>query len=154
VSSNEQYEKQIDELSDLIAEFKLSEATIQVGDFRISMKKSAPKVVMTSAVGAVSESDVSAEEDFGFEELTPVVAAPVGTPISSPMTGIYYSASSPSSPPFVKEGDTVNAGQVVGLIEAMKVFNEIQSTVSGVVKKIVAESGQVMNPGEPILFIG
>lgn len=79
---------------------------------------------------------------------------PVGTPVSSPMTGIYYSASSPGSPPFAKEGDTVQAGQVVGLIEAMKVFNEITAPVSGRVTKVAAANGDLVQPGDAILFIG
>lgn len=70
------------------------------------------------------------------------------------MTGIYYGSPSPSSPPYVKEGDNVTAGQVVGLIEAMKVFNEIHATVSGTVKKVVAESGAIVNPGDPLIYIG
>ena len=70
------------------------------------------------------------------------------------MTGIYYSAPSPGSPPFVKEGDSVSAGQVIGLIEAMKVFNEIPAPTSGVVSKIVAESGQLVNFGDPLLYLG
>lgn len=69
------------------------------------------------------------------------------------MNGIYYGAPSPSSPPFVRVGETVSAGQVVGLIEAMKVFNEIVSPVSGTVDRIVAESGQLVEPGAPLLYI-
>ena len=70
------------------------------------------------------------------------------------MTGIYYAGSNPSSPPFAKEGDTVTAGQVIGLIEAMKVFNEIPSPVSGTVLEVVAQSGQLVNPGDILMYIG
>ncbi len=75
-------------------------------------------------------------------------------PVNSPMTGIYYTAPSPSAPPFVKEGDTVTADQVVGLIEAMKVFNEIVAPISGTVLKLTAKNGDIVNPGEPLLYIG
>ncbi len=64
------------------------------------------------------------------------------------MTGIYYSASSPATPPFVKEGQNVATGQIVGLIEAMKVFNEIPSPISGTLLKQVAQSGQLVQPGD------
>jgi acetyl-CoA carboxylase biotin carboxyl carrier protein len=70
------------------------------------------------------------------------------------MNGIYYGAPSPGSKPFVTEGEVITAGQVVGLIEAMKVFNEIPSPVSGTVLKINVESGAVVQPGEPLLYIG
>jgi acetyl-CoA carboxylase biotin carboxyl carrier protein len=70
------------------------------------------------------------------------------------MNGIFYASPSPASPQFVKEGETIQAGQVVGLIEAMKVFNEIPSTVSGVVLKLVAETGAVVQPGDVLLYVG
>jgi acetyl-CoA carboxylase biotin carboxyl carrier protein len=70
------------------------------------------------------------------------------------MMGIFYTASGPSAPPFVKEGDTITAGQVIGLIEAMKVYSEIHASTSGVVKKLVAENGAILNPGDVILYIG
>ena len=146
------HKEQIDEMAKLISEFKLSEATLETEGFKISLKKSQPKPVMV----ATSGEGIQYSQEEVAEEAPAAVIAPInhGTPISSPMTGIFYSSSSPGSPPFVKEGEPVTAGQVVGLIEAMKVFNEIHATVSGVVKKVVAESGQVVNPGEPLLFIG
>ena len=81
-------------------------------------------------------------------------AVPKGTPVSSPMTGIYYSAPSPGAPPFCKVGEAVNAGQVVGLIEAMKVFNEITAPVSGTVTALKADNGQLVQPGDPLIYIG
>lgn len=98
------------------------------------------------------------EDEIGPDEAAapsePAVAAPQGVPISSPMTGIWYDAPNPGAPPFVKLGDSVAAGQVVGLIEAMKVFNEITATVNGVVVRIEAANGRLVQPGEPLLFIG
>jgi biotin carboxyl carrier protein len=70
------------------------------------------------------------------------------------MTGIFYTSSSPSAAPFVREGEPISAGQVVGLIEAMKVFNEIVAPTSGRVTKVVATGGQLVNPGDPLLYIG
>lgn len=74
-------------------------------------------------------------------------------PVNSPLTGVYYSSPSPSSPPFVNLGDTIQVGQVIALIEAMKVFNEIQSEVSGRVVAMVANNGDVVQKGKPILKV-
>lgn len=76
-----------------------------------------------------------------------------GQPVSAPLTGVYYAAPSPASPPFVKVGDTIQVGQVVALIEAMKVFNEVQSEVAGRVIALVATSGEVVQKGETLLKI-
>jgi acetyl-CoA carboxylase biotin carboxyl carrier protein len=92
----------------------------------------------------------------------PVPGAPVAgrparedqtVPVVAPLTGVYYSSPSPTSPPFVSIGDTIHVGQVVALIEAMKVFNEIQSEVSGRVVKILATSGTVVQKGEALLRV-
>lgn len=76
-----------------------------------------------------------------------------GIAIIAPLTGVYYAAPSPASPPFVNIGDVVQAGQVVALIEAMKVFHEIQSEVSGRVSAIVATNMAVVQKGDVLIRI-
>jgi acetyl-CoA carboxylase biotin carboxyl carrier protein len=73
--------------------------------------------------------------------------------ILSPLTGVYYVGPSPTSPPFVRPGDVVHAGQVVALIEAMKVFNEIQSEVTGRVVELVANNGDVVHKGNVLIRV-
>lgn len=73
--------------------------------------------------------------------------------ITSPLVGTFYRSSSPDSPPFVEIGTKVEKGQVLCIIEAMKIMNEIESDVSGIVKKILVESGQPVEYGEPIFLI-
>jgi acetyl-CoA carboxylase biotin carboxyl carrier protein len=73
--------------------------------------------------------------------------------IIAPLTGVYYSSPSPTSPPFVSVGDTVQVGQVVALVEAMKVFNEIQTEVAGHVSAIVATNGEVVQKSSVLLRI-
>lgn len=144
--------KTTEQLAELMKEFRLLEAEYEVNGFRVAFKKNGPvKTVMVSADGSASAAS-SEPEMIAEPEAAP--AGPKGTPISSPMTGIYYSSASPGAPAFVKEGDSVTAGQVVGLIEAMKVFNEITSPVSGMVTKLTAENGAVVNPGDPLLYVG
>jgi acetyl-CoA carboxylase biotin carboxyl carrier protein len=86
----------------------------------------------------------------------PAAAAPAeqqGVAIAAPLTGVFYLSPSPSSPSFVEIGDTVQAGQVVCIVEAMKVFNEIKSEISGTVKSIVAQNGQLVQRGEALIRV-
>lgn len=73
--------------------------------------------------------------------------------ILAPLAGVYYIASSPTSPPFVNLGDVVHVGQVVALVEAMKVFNEIQSEVAGRVVELVATNGNVVQKGDVLMKV-
>ena len=74
-------------------------------------------------------------------------------PIIAPLTGVYYATPSPEAPPFVAVGDVVSAGQVVALIEAMKVFNEVQAEVVGRVTALVASNGNVVQKGDVLLRV-
>lgn len=136
--------KRINELSELMAEFDLEEASLEGDSWLVSFKKAPRNVIVSSDSATVADEEI-------VEVAEP--AKPMGTPVTSPMTGVYYGSSSPSAPPYVKEGDSVIAGQVVGLIEAMKVFNEITAPTSGTVSSILVQSGQIVQPGDPILYI-
>lgn len=140
--------RKANELAELMKEFGLSEAEAKGPDWRIALRRRP----IESTVPIQEGTDTS-----GFAVIQPIaeeVEPPKGTPISSPMTGIYYSASSPTSPPFVKVGERVEAGQVVALIEAMKVFNEVTAPMSGTVISIALENGSLVNQGDPMMFIG
>ncbi|HWP31786.1 MAG TPA: acetyl-CoA carboxylase [Fimbriimonadales bacterium] len=76
-----------------------------------------------------------------------------GTIVPSPMTGIFYRRPSPSEPPFVEEGERIAVGQVVGIIEAMKVFNEVESPVSGILKKFLVEDGGLIQEGSGLYVV-
>lgn len=141
------------QLAELMDEFRLEEARLEGDGWKVSFRKNRQQkgtAMMMAAPGSVPEIASMAVEP---EEDTPVVSGPVGMAVSSPMTGIFYSSPSPNAPPFVKEGEPVSAGEVVGLIEAMKVFNEIHAPTSGVVDRISAASGQLVNPGDPLIYI-
>lgn len=83
-------------------------------------------------------------------------AAPVasGKAIKSPMVGVFYAAPSPDRPPFVNVGDTVKKGDVVCIIEAMKIMNEITATESGTITEVLVENGDVVEYDQPLFTIG
>jgi acetyl-CoA carboxylase biotin carboxyl carrier protein len=85
---------------------------------------------------------------------TPTAAAPdPGIAIVAPLTGVFYSSPSPTSASFVQVGDPVNVGQVVCILEAMKVFNEIKSEVSGIVAALVPKNGQLVQKGDALIRV-
>ncbi|MFI5385839.1 MAG: acetyl-CoA carboxylase biotin carboxyl carrier protein [Fimbriimonadales bacterium] len=143
--------QRISDLAGLMEEFHLSEAEFESDGERIAFRRRIDRPVHQTQS---AEEGVTHEEHVFPVEPEPIPAEPLGIAVTSPMTGIYYGAPSPNAPPFVREGVHVTAGQVVGLIEAMKVFNEITASTSGRVLKIVAEGGQLVQPGDPLLYVG
>lgn len=145
------FRERIDELARLMDEFHLAEARLESDEFSVAFRRrSAPRAAHPAGAVAESEEIVPAAAPQARAEEEPAVQ---GTPIPSPMAGIFYASPNPGSPAFVKEGDEVAAGQIVGLIEAMKVFNEIPSPLAGVVLKVVAEGGAIVQPGDTLITI-
>lgn len=78
---------------------------------------------------------------------------PTGTVVKAPIVGTYYSSPAPDKPPFVSVGQAVKKGDVLFIIESMKLMNEVQSDCDGVVKEIIANNGQAVEYGQPILIL-
>ena len=142
----------IDELAGLMQEFNLDRAKLKGEDWAVEFALDHPETRQNVVIGApVAEASAPAKRE---KPVAPVPQAPKGTAVTSPMTGIYYTSSNPGAPPFCKVGDPVTAGQVVGLIEAMKVFNEITAPVSGTILDVPAKNAQLVQPGDTLVTIG
>ena len=132
------------ELLERLANDEVSELEVKRGGVRVRVAKNGGRGA-ASAPGA-----------FAAPHAAPAVpAAPVKElpTVKAPLTGIFYRASSPQTEAFVQVGSNVESGQVIGLIEAMKLFNEIRSTESGRVRRIFAENGQLVRAHQPLLEV-
>ena len=83
----------------------------------------------------------------------PADATPAAHVVVAPLTGVFYRSPSPGAVPYLREGGPVNAGQVIGLIEAMKLFNEIKSDVTGTVRRLVAGDGALVKARDPLIEV-
>jgi acetyl-CoA carboxylase biotin carboxyl carrier protein len=105
------------------------------------------------AVGGAVSHAPSAAPASSTPHAAPAAAVPAGQSIKSPMMGIFYRAPSPSSPPFCKEGEVVKAGQVICMIEAMKVFNEIKAEFPCTIGRYLVENGKPVKAGQELISI-
>ena len=145
----------IDRLGDLLERSDLTELEVEVGSTALVLRKPtalAPPPGSAAAVDAAAGAAVPAS--------TPAVAtppaeirAPSRPAIAAPLTGIWYASPAPGSAPFVEVGREVAVGQVVGLIEAMKLFNEIKSDLAGRVLRVVPESGALVKAKQPLIEV-
>ena len=135
-------------LARLVESHRLSELTYEEGDLSITLRTAAP--VPSSAVAANPPG-------YAYEQ-SPAstissVKTPTGVPIEAPIMGIFYRAPAPGTPSFVEVGDAVEAGQPVGMIEAMKTFSEVLAESAGTVIRIPAENGRLVQPGDPLIVL-
>lgn len=109
------------------------------------------KVSAEPSVPAPIESAPVAVPSRGVPERSATASAAETKMVAAPLTGIFYRSGSPQSPPFVQPGTVVDVGDVIGLIEAMKLFNEVRSTIAGRVHRVVAENGQLVRARQPLI---
>lgn len=143
--------KQIQELIDLLRRNHLTELEIEREGTRIRLRH---ETVVRPQAAPIQENQPAAQPAASQTTSGPPVQDATGlVTITSPIVGTFYRSPSPDADPYVEEGDFVKKGQVLCIVEAMKLMNEIESDVAGVVKAILVENGQPVEYGEPLFVI-
>lgn len=165
--------KQIQELIKAINKSNISELSIKDGEFEITIRQDQgmdmsgfmpvqqaympQQMQMPQAPLQMPESSVQIQAPATAAPAAPQVAPaseqPQGTPIKSPMIGTFYRCPSPDKPPFVNVGDEIKKGQVLCVIEAMKLFNEIESEVSGRIVKVCVDDATPVEYDQPLFIV-
>ena len=143
--------EQIKSLAEIMAEYDLSRLEWNHGDARIVLRRgqptlAAPQIAAQPALAApasAAASEAAAESEATSNEIY----------VRSPMVGTFYSAADPETPPFVKVGDTIGLDQVVCLVEAMKVFNEIKSETSGRITRVLVKNAEAVEFDQPLFAL-
>jgi acetyl-CoA carboxylase biotin carboxyl carrier protein len=149
--------KEIRDLIDFISNSGLDEVNIETPEFKLAVKKNSPVVNSIAEVPAVTVQPVVAElPNLPLGNAT-ADSAPVVqnnyVEIKSPMIGTFYTSSGPDTEAFVKIGDTVKVGETVCIIEAMKLFNEIESEYSGKIIKVLVENSSPVEYDQPLFLV-
>jgi acetyl-CoA carboxylase biotin carboxyl carrier protein len=142
----------VDRLGSLLDRSDLSELAVEAGGTRLVLRKPSAIAAGPAAAVAAPIADAAA-----LPAPTDGVATASATPsrpsIKAPLTGVWYGSPAPGSAPFVAVGGELAVGQVVGLIEAMKLFNEIKSDLAGRVVRVVPESGALVKAKQPLIEV-
>jgi acetyl-CoA carboxylase biotin carboxyl carrier protein len=140
----------IDRLEPLIVRGGLAEIEIEAGDTTLILR--APSALASVAPDA-SAAPAPASAPAPAGSAAPVMPESSLRAIVAPLTGVFYRSPSPGAADYVRVGGEVNAGQVIGLLEAMKLFNEIKCDVTGVVRRIAAESGALVKTKQILIEV-
>mgnify|MGYP006280313799 CR=1 FL=1 len=157
--------KLIQNLLNMISESDVNEVSIEEGNLKIKMKKRgeaapateqvfyAPPAPAASAAPATPAPTAAAPADASAPPAGNAPAANNAKPVKSPIVGTFYSAPTPESEPFVKVGDTVKKGDVLCIVEAMKIMNEIEAEFGGKVVQVLAKESQPVEFDQPLFMI-
>ncbi len=137
--------ERIEDIIEILEGSTVGEIELTEGETQIIVRRSPALAFTPPSVGSGTQ--------MGEAKSGRAIKADHSIPIIAPLTGIYYSAASPTTPPFVSVGEVVPVGQVVALIEAMKVFNEITAEATGRVVAMIATNGTVVQKGDVLLRI-
>jgi acetyl-CoA carboxylase biotin carboxyl carrier protein len=154
--------RKVKKLIELLQESGISEIEVHEGEESVRITShhmaSAPQTVVQTAQAPVMIPQASVQEGVDPAPMQnapeiPLPAVDEGHIIKSPMVGIFYSSSSPDTPGFVEIGQTVEKGDILCIIEAMKIMNQIEADVTGVVSKVYVENGEPIEYGQPLFAI-
>ena len=153
-------QKELRELIEFLKEQDIAEFELERGDVKVRIKRGTPVTIASPALHVASGAAPSIPITSGTETAASTSASPKAQPaeeglhqVKSPIVGTFYESPSPGSPPFVKPGDAVEPGQVLCIIEAMKLMNEIEADVGGEIVKRLVNNGQPVEYGQPLFSI-
>jgi len=152
--------RKIKKLIDILEESNLAELEIKEGEESVRLSRVPKTAFSASAAAPVTHVQVEPPRAAVPAPAAAAPAAPSGKELPpghvlrSPMVGTYYASANPESPPFVKVGQSVKVGDTLGIIEAMKMFNQIEADHAGTVVAILATNGQPVEFDEPLFVIG
>jgi acetyl-CoA carboxylase biotin carboxyl carrier protein len=158
-------QKELKELIEFLIEKDITEFELERGDVKVRIKRgpetaAAPSDRIIAVHSGIAPAQVGSDMQAAAPPPPTVPSAPpVEKPeeglhmVHSPIVGTYYESPSPGSPPFVKPGDTVEAGQILCIVEAMKLMNEIEADVSGEIVKMLVKNGAPIEYGQELFVI-
>lgn len=141
--------EQIVELIQAVSASSIGELNYEEGNLKISLKKEENKTVLTSAEPV----SCAVPKPMVVSETKAELSAADEKVIKSPLVGTFYAAPAENAEPFIKVGDQVQEGKVLGIVEAMKLMNEIESEFDGVIEKILVENGETVEYGQPLFVV-
>lgn len=141
--------EQIVELIQAVSASSIGELNYEEGNLKISLKKEENKTVLTSAEPV----SCAVPKPMVVSETKAELPAADEKVIKSPLVGTFYAAPAENAEPFIKVGDQVQEGKVLGIVEAMKLINEIESEFDGVIEKILVENGEIVEYGQPLFVV-
>ena len=149
--------RKVKKLIEMLEESGIAEIEIHEGEESVRVSRTS-SVAPAQTVVQIPEAAAVRPATAGVEDNTPVPGAaedvmPEGFIVKAPMVGIFYGSPAPGKPPFVELGKTVVKGDVLCIIEAMKIMNQVEAETSGVVAKIMAENGEPVEYGQPLFVI-
>ncbi|MFC5527307.1 acetyl-CoA carboxylase biotin carboxyl carrier protein [Rhodanobacter ginsengisoli] len=146
--------RKIKKLIDLLEESNLAELEIKEGEEVVRLSRVPKNTAPVAAPVAVAAAPAPVAAPVAAAVEVPAAdALPAGHVVKAPMVGTFYASASPGTPAFVKVGQQVKAGETLGIIEAMKMFNQIEADVAGTVQAILVENGQPVEFDEPMFVI-
>ena len=155
--------KQIQDLIRFVSKAGVSEVSIEQKDFKITVKTPQSPTIVNATIPAMQPAPAAAPQQPQIATAVEHTAAPTDAPaaadvskfltIKSPMIGTYYRSSTPEKPSFVNVGDEIKPGAVLCIIEAMKLFNEIESEVSGKIVKVLVEDASPVEFDQPLFLV-
>ena len=140
----------VEMLAKVLADNSLTEISLEDGEQAITLRKD---LVMTGAPVQTAVPQAAAPVPAVSAQEQPAEPAKKGKPITSPMVGTFYSAPSPDAKPFVEVGQTISQGDVVCIVEAMKLMNEIEAECSGKIVEICVKDGQPVEFGQVLMYV-